>query len=377
MLGMAAFAAACDDTTTVFVPGDGPDAPRALSVSYYAGAVTVGWELGPYWDGESFLVYSKRATDSGWFLIAETTNCAGGYCEYLDFNVREDTEYDYYVAAVDAYGNEAATAQALRVYVPRRTPPPVPDQVEVIALDGAAYVRWSDRARNAADFSHYRVWLWSDDQGFLLGETDGEGFLDELAENGLTYEYYVTAVDADGHESEGSASGFGTPRPDYHGEILFDYFTVPSASGFVFRADESWDPIVSGSSPERHFRLEVDADGWWLVPGPGVQVHRDAWSTTSLRCGPGADADCVALDVAPTSGYGTWDTALAGQSTYVLRVPGDDGAMRYAALRVQMLGYDQNDRPIAIFDWAYQLQIGNPALAPIPDAPGGLQRRGG
>ena len=376
MIAMAALTAACEDADTIFVPGNGPDAPRALAVAYYAGAVTVSWELGPYWNGEPFRVYSKRASDSGWFLIAETTNCIDEYCEYVDVNVFADTDYDYYVAAVDDYGNEAATPQALRIHVPRWSPPPVPGGIEVVALDGANYLRWDDRARDAGDFSHYRVWLWLDGAGYLLGETDSEGFLDELAENGLTYEYYVSAVDADGHESDGSASGFGTPRPDYHGEVLYDWFSTPNASGFVFREDESIDPIVSGSNGTRHFRLEVDAGGWWLVPGPGVQVHRDAWATTALRCGPGADAGCTALDVAPTSGYGTDDTWLQGQTTYVLRVPGDDGKMRYAVLRVEMLGYDQDDRPLVIFDWAYQLQVGNPALAPIRGPEGGLRPRG-
>jgi hypothetical protein len=48
----------------------------------------------------------------------------------------------------------------------------------------------------------------------------------------------------------------------------------------------------------------------------------------------------------------------------VLRVRGDDGQMRYGAIRVQLLGYDGSNRPLMVFDWAYQLQVGNPNLAP-------------
>jgi len=46
----------------------------------------------------------------------------------------------------------------------------------------------------------------------------------------------------------------------------------------------------------------------------------------------------------------------------VLRVIGDDGATHYGVLRVELLGYDQNDSALMIFDWAYQIQAGNPDL---------------
>jgi hypothetical protein len=55
---------------------------------------------------------------------------------------------------------------------------------------------------------------------------------------------------------------------------------------------------------------------------------------------------------------------LYPQSTYVLRVEGDDGQLHYGAIRVDLLGYDQDGAAIMIFDWAYQLQPGNPNLAP-------------
>ena len=42
-------------------------------------------------------------------------------------------------------------------------------------------------------------------------------------------------------------------------------------------------------------------------------------------------------------------------------VIGDDGQIHYGVIRVEMLGFDQNDA-IMIFDWAYQLQAGNPEL---------------
>lgn len=355
-------------------PGDGgPAAPRNLNASYYAGAVNVTWELGPGWDGEAFRVYGKRASDADYFLIAEVTNCAAGFCSYSDINVLSNQTYDYYVAAVDLDGFETASSEAIRVDVPDQVAPPTPGGIGVVALDGANFVYWDTSARSAADFGFYRVYLFDGGESFLLGETDSEGFLDLLTPNGATFSYFVTAVDDAGHESQGSSSAEGTPRPDFHGEVVYDFFAQPTLSGFAFQDSEATNPIVDGASPSRHFRMETDVDGWWLVPGPGVTIYPSGFETTALKCGPAADGSCVSLDVAPTSGYQAADVGLFTQTTYALRIPAPGGGTRVAAVRVELLGFDQAGDPLMIFDWAYQLQVGNPNLA--PRAPGGFVRR--
>lgn len=355
----------CDDDGGLGV--EEPSAPEALEVLYYAGAVTVSWQLPPDWDGETFRVYAKRSTDARYALVAQVTSCASGLCSYTDRNVQPGRSYDYYVAAVSRSGVETASGDAVRVDVPAPVPPPVPTDVAVIALDDANYLRWGSGARSAGDFSFYRVYLRGANGGAsLLGETDSEGFLDLLAQNGLTYSYYVTSVDDQGHESAGSALARGTPRPDYTGEWLYDHFDRPQASGFRFRASDRDDPVVSGTDPSRHFRLETDADGWWLVPGPNAEIYPQTWSTTALKCGVADDPDCVDVTRAPTTGYVRDDLELVPQDTYVLRVRGDDGQTRYGAIRVTLLGTDQAGLALMIFDWAYQLQPGSPELAPHP-----------
>jgi hypothetical protein len=367
---LAPMITACDDD---LVRVGSPDAPRAVDASYYDRAVYVTWELGTGWDGESFRIYARRETDPDYFSIAEVTNCSSGLCSYTDTNIVPGVTYLYYVAAVDpATGAETASDVAIEVFVPQPVPPPVPGGLEVIALDGATYLRWAPDSREAEDFSFYRVYLDDEEGALLLGETDSEGFLDELAQNGVTYAYFVSAVDDQGHESDGGLSRSATPRPDYQAEWVWDFFDRPELSGFRFQEDEETLPIVSGTSPDRHFRLETDASGWWLVPGPGTAIYPAGFETTTLRCGPGADAGCTSLDSAPTSGYTSQDVAVLPQTTYALRVPGDDGQDHYGAVRVTMLGFDQDDDAIMIFSWAYQLQPGNPQLAPRPsDSRGG------
>jgi len=353
-LAMVMTLSACRED--VLVVGDIPAAPRALVVSYYGGRVTVGWELAPEWDGEAFRIYSRRVSDPDWFFIAEVTSCISGVCAYEDLNVAQNQTYEYYVAAVGS-GSETASA-AVSVYVPTFSPPPAPDAPYVIALDGANYLTWGTASRGASDFSFYKVYL--DDAGspFLLGETDSEGFLDLLADNGGTYSYFVTAFDTDGHESVGSTLASGTPRPDYHGEWIYAFGDQPTLSGFFFQTDEGTSPIVDGNGGAWDLRMESDGTTWWLGTGAGAAVHDNGgFVTKALRCGPAADFDCTDVSVAPTTNYATGLFEMIPQTTYVVRVNDTDG-VHYGAIRVEFLGFDQADA-IMIFDWAYQLQPGN------------------
>ena len=325
--------AACDSDDLIYYDDEYAAPPENLAAWYYDRAVYVTWELAPAWNDDAFRVYAKRVSDANHFLIAEVTNCSGGLCSYTDVNIVPNITYEYYVAAVSSSGLETPSDWAVEVYVPMPDPPPDPDNVAVIALDNANYIQWTNNARNASDFSFYRVYL-ADNGGdsFILGETDSEGFLDLLALNGDSYSYFVTSVDDQGHESFGSQMATGTPRPDYHGEWIYAYEDIPTSAGFRFSEDETTFPIMDGDSPSRHFRVEVDAEGWWLVPGPGTEIHDGLFETTALKCGVNADLDCVSLDQAPLSGYTNLDMPLYPQTTYVLRVVGDDGMDHYLSL---------------------------------------------
>lgn len=371
LLVAGGFLAGCDDAVTGggWV-GDGPPPPRNLEASYFAGGVNLSWELDVGWQSETFRVYARRAGQGSHLLVAEVTSCADGLCRYRDLNVQPGRTYDYYVAAFSPRsGLETASEYAVEVFVPDPVPPAVPGGLRGVALDDAAYLTWDDRARAADDFAYYRVYLAGGDGSvLLLGETDSEGFLDLLVENGTSYAYFVTSVDAQGHESQGSVAVEVTPRPDFHGEFLYAFEDRASLSGFRFPDSESTNPVLPGTSPDRDFRLEVDGEGWWLVPAPGVQVHRTPVATTALRCGPAADEGCTELGTAPTSGYGPDDIGLAPGFSYVLRMPDGAGDWYHGVIRITHAGFAQ-DGAIVIFDWAFQLQPGNPALSPVAASP--------
>lgn len=350
---------ACDENGVLLSLDDPPAAPRALDAHYFAGVVTVTWTLAPGWSGESFRVYSRRVTDRDYFLIAEVSSCAEGACEYRDANVAAGVTYEYYVASVGASGLETPSTHLVEVAVPMPDPPAAPVAVLATALDGSVFLTWSDNARAADDFSHYRVYL-EDGDVFLLGETDSEGFLDLRASNGETHSYFVSALDDQGHESGGSAIASATPRPDYHGELIYSYLDAPSSSGFRFPANERDGPIVHGDAPDRHFRFEEDQAGWWLVPGPDAEIHSRVFATSQLKCGPGSDAGCVDVTIAPAREYTTQAVEALPASTYVLRYSAADGH-HYAAVRVTSQGY-LDEGAVMVFDWAHQLQPGNAGL---------------
>ena len=362
----AVLLAACDNDDTIFVPVANPAPPIGLDAGYYNRAVTVFWELSSGWNGEAFRVFSKRVEDASFLPIAEVTSCSAGNCEYTDTNILSNVSYDYFVSAVDPdTGVETDSDRTVRVPVPSFTPPPVPTDLEVVALDATNYIRWNDNARSDSEFSAYRIYLLSD-QGateILLGETDSPGFLDALAENGVTSSYAVSSVDLFGHESGISSSRQGTPRPDFTGELVYSFMDEPDLSGFRFSESDQMDPIVPGGSLARHFRLETDLSGWWLVPGPSAEVFPEGVFTTELKCGVAADPQCQDWTTAPLSGYSPVEIAVEPEFTYVWRVVEGGGVVHYGAVRVTLLGSDQTGSELMIFDWAYQLQSGNPQLA--------------
>lgn len=359
---------ACEDDGVIFV--DEPDSPRNLQAAYFGGAVKLTWELGPAWNGESFRIYGKRVNDSAYFLVAEVTNCVSGVCSYEDVNVVAGVSYEYYVASVDPdTGVETPSAYAVEVFVSDAVAPPIPTGALAIALDNAVYIIWNDDAAGSDDFSHYRIYIEAADGDLLLGETDSPGFLDLLAQNGTTSSYFVTSVDDQGHESAGGNSAEATPRPDFSGELIYVHQDVPSSSGFRFQPSEDIEAVMSGDDGDRHFRVEADGAGYWFVSSAGNRIFPSGQFTTALKCGVAADATCSSWEAAPTGGYTTQDVAIDPELTYMFQVVGDDNQLHYGAVRVALIGQDQNGDEFIVVDWAYQTQAGNPNLSPADNVP--------
>lgn len=323
-------------------------------------SVVVSWTLPEDWDGEVFRVYSRPENRGGYSLAATVTSCGDSFCRYSDLNVLPGEGYDYYVAAVDERENREFASSAVSVVVPTRAVLDAPTDLAARALDGAVWLTW--RATGA---ERYRVFLRLEGTApvFLeLGETDGASFLDTRVTNGTPYGYRVAAIDSLGHVSEQSAQARAVPRPDYQSELIFPASDSLAASGFRFAGSGADSPILSGGSPDAQWRLESAGGALRIVPLGQTAVTAGVFTTT-LTCGPASDPDCVSIDSAPASGFGSGPVTVDAGNSYVFRVIGTDGRTHYGKVRVQGRTTTSGGRTVLVFDWAYQLIANEPSLS--------------
>jgi hypothetical protein len=355
--------AACDVVDAIG-PGSGL-APRSLAGEYgwefqrwdsgtargYP-VVNLTWEVPSQHGREVFRVYSRRSGGS-YVLIATVSSCSGGVCRYTDTNVSSGQSYDYYVATYDDFDNtEHGSSQSIRVTAPARPALQTPGTPTTIALDGAVFLRWTSTG------AHRYIIVAQPENGvqYIIGETDGLTFLDNRAQNGTRYRYHVAGVDAAGHVSALGSGADGVPRPDFHADVLYAHSDNPQASGFRFVANETQNPIVSGTSTEAQLRLEVVSGALRIQPLGQTTITAGTF-TTQLTCGPGSDANCVDIRNAPSAAsFGSSAVAVQTGNTYVLRVIASDNRPHYAKIRVQGPGVDGQGRRLIVFDWAYQLR---------------------
>jgi hypothetical protein len=368
--------AACD--TDVTFGGPAPGAPEDLTAEYrwvFEGFTSAGQAVGhptvelnwlppTDWNDEPFRVYGRRAGDSRFFLIATVTSCTERGCTYRDRNVAPGRSYSYYVATVDEDNDEETSSEFQEeVFVPSATTPAAPRPDSAVALDNAAYLRWT-AGGGAGSIARYAVYLTRLDGAASLyntGEADGTSYLDTRAENGHVYGYRVAAIDTLGHVSALSAEMTVVPRPDRTAELVYAFSANAAQSGFRFVTRDGTAAVVSGTAADAHWRLERDAAGWRMVPLNGTRIF-DAGRTTALACGPGAGPECRAVDRAPAAGYVSTAVSVNPESSYVLAVTGSDGRPHFGVVRVSLLGTDQTGRSLMIFDWAYQQVAGEARL---------------
>jgi hypothetical protein len=115
-------------------------------------------------------------------------------------------------------------------------PPAAPQALYSVTGDGRVTLEW---VRNTEpDFSYYNVWRGPAYDGPFakLGTTASTSYVDETAENAVTYYFAVSAVDRSGNESDLSVEVvFDTPRPEGSGLTLVNATTAPGGlSGYDF-----------------------------------------------------------------------------------------------------------------------------------------------
>ena len=240
------------------------------------------------------------------------------------------------------------------------TPEP-PQAVYTVTGNNAVYVFWTaPYASNIAEFVIKRS--FSSQTGYQeIGRVEAypnphrdliyydPGFVDNSAQNGVTYWYAVASVDNLNRESELSAEDvFDTPRLD-GSVVLFDFLVEPSLAGFNLAAQT----VVDFDSPAAD--LYVDRDG--------AVFFVNAVSAGTVIQDMGYHDYFYEVGWAPQTGWAEtdWSELIEGH-IYVVRTGLSASTYHYAKLWVISLNSNS-----VTFEWAYQTAIDNPELAPGAD----------
>lgn len=211
--------------------------------------------------------------------------------------------------------------------------------------DGEVIVYWTRvEPRNVDSYVVYRS--SSPDGPFVeQGHSRRDYFVDDRVTNGRTYYYAVSAVDECGYETELSRDlAYDTPRPEGAGATIFD------ANGDNWRR--------SGWEFDDYRAVSWDyalADIYFIrVDGTALLVAADL--QTDIQDAGYAGFDDVSW--APTEGWSPSGTAEVIPGHVYIVWTRDN---HFAKVRARSLSGGS-----LVFDWAYQIDTGNPELAPRP-----------
>jgi hypothetical protein len=224
-----------------------------------------------------------------------------------------------------------------------RLPPAVPRGVRSVTGDGQVLIQWYENTE--PDLAGYRVWVSSAEAGpyVLIGETDLDHYLDTGLTNGQTYYYAVSAFDTHDNESELSyETVFDTPRPEGYDVRIRDFRNIPDEAGWDF----------SSYSIVRYNYAGCDIYYGYEPSNASYYFH--IYKTGGLIQDYGYTGSLDDVSYAPDDGWSTAGMVEAIEGhTYIVWTWDN----HFAKFRVTDIGSGY-----AVFDWAYQVDPGNPEL---------------
>ncbi|MEO0143182.1 MAG: hypothetical protein ABIL70_03995 [candidate division WOR-3 bacterium] len=222
-------------------------------------------------------------------------------------------------------------------------PPAVPRGLTSITGDEEVMLTWYHNTE--PDLAGYRIYRGPAPEGpyYLIGETNLDYFLDYGLVNGYTYFYAISAYDIHNNESDLSyETVFDTPRPEGFNEKVFDYTQYPAYAGWDFSAYTvvPYDYAYC----DFYFGYHEQNGSYYLFAGRTGTLIQDMGYTSSFD----------EIGYAPEDGWSPSGMveAIIGH-TYVIWTWDN----HFAKVRVTSINPDY-----AIFDWAYQIDPGNPEL---------------
>lgn len=221
-------------------------------------------------------------------------------------------------------------------------PPGPPRGIYTNTGDNMIELQWHPNPER--DLAGYNVYVSSRYYGTYrrIGSTGIARFIDYGAVNGTTYYYAVTAYDYSGNESELSREVvYDTPRPEGYNVVLLDYRVRPDLAGYSFGTYS----VVPYNSQYTDIFFEYY----------NGSLYMNVWDDSDIQ-DMGHTSSLYEINYAPENGWSpTKDVQLVVGHTYVVWTFDN----HYAKFRVTSISPAR-----VVFDWAYQLQQGNPRLKP-------------
>jgi hypothetical protein len=225
--------------------------------------------------------------------------------------------------------------------------PSVPKGLYSVTGDEAVYLFWYPN--DESDLEGYKVYRNTSSSGYfgLIGTTTSASFVDRNVNNGTTYYYVVSAYDYYGNESGLSDVAYDTPRPEGYDWRIYDYNQYPNDAGFDF-STESVLPYDNHNAD-----IYLDYDDYY-----GVFFLNVANDSTDIQ-DFGYTDNLDDANWAPEYGWSSvgWVEVISGH-TYIIWTKDN----HFAKLRVTSTSGDD----YIYFDWAYQVDTGNPELKVRP-----------
>jgi hypothetical protein len=232
------------------------------------------------------------------------------------------------------------------------SPPAAPRGFHSTTGDQEVFLSWLENTES--DVSGYRIYEGPCSSGpgcpyQFVASTTGTQFTLTGLDNGETRFFAISAVDHAGNESDLSYDDvFDTPRPEGFNRSLNNFLVTDVGSGWdfsAFAARDYDDPLT---------------DMYFGDNGSIAQMFVPDFATEIQDAGFASSLDAV--DWAPNGGWSpTGSVELIVGHCYVVLTRTNN----YAKFRVTSLAADQ-----VRFDWAYQVDPGNPELIRYPSPNG-------
>ena len=229
------------------------------------------------------------------------------------------------------------------------TPPAAPRGLYTVTGDETVYMSWLDNTE--PDVAGYRVYEAPCAGGSScpyerIGSTGSTTFTVTGLTNGVTRYYAVAAYDFAGNESDlAYETIFDTPRPEGFGAIVSSYITSPTVAGWDF----------SGARVRAYD--DPATDMFYGHNGSSLNMFVSYFQTDIQDAGYASSLDAV--DFAPNGGWSSTGSGELIQGHCYVVCTRDD---HYAKFRVTSIVAQPSGPPRVQFDWAYQVDAGNPEL---------------